>query len=276
MTRPPLALPLLALALAASTTSGCAGDPQPRPCPPYGDAGVAKPTFVHDRTIQEVLERYQITLVKSTTAKGGALTCGDIPGVYSMGHPDVVILSTQPINRPSKDANATVVNNINFPVGQEMLVVVEGFARDTSGQAYLVARGCAQAIKFETCNPIPVGKDQHLEIDLIATTGAPCKGQSQGCEANMICLSDIAGGYCAKGNCGGDGKCPPASNCIFNKNSVGSCMRKCAEITDCKSNQAKGQIPWDCAYRKGYGGGSCQRVCVPPNWNFSDTCTPDS
>ena len=275
MTRPPLLLILLGMV--AGSAPGCAGDAQPRPCPPYGDAGVAKPTFVHDRTIQEILERYQITLVKSTTAKGGPLTCSDIPGIYSMGHPDVVILSTQTINRTNKDANATVVNNINFPVDQEMLVVVEGFARDTTGQAFLVARGCAQAIKFATCNPIPVGMDKHLEIDLIATTGAPCKGQSQGCEANMFCLSDIDGGYCAKGNCISDGKCPPASTCIVGpQNGVSSCMRKCADIVDCKSNKAKGQIPWDCAYRRGGDGKSCERVCVPPTWNTGYICTPGS
>lgn len=271
MTRPAL----LHVALLATVVAGCAGDPEPRPCPPFGDAGVAKPTFVHDRTVQEVLERYQVTLVKTITAKGAPLTCADIPGTYAMGHPDVVILSIQAFNRTAKDANATVANNLVFPVDQEMLVVVEGFGRDTAGAVHLVARGCAQGIKFATCNPIPIGLDKALEIDLVATTGAPCKGQTQGCEADMICLSDITGGYCAKANCSSDGKCPPASICTVNTKSNGSCMRKCAEIADCKWNQAKGQGPWHCDYRRA-GDGTCQRVCIPPAWNSSDICTPGS
>ena len=255
--------------------AGCAGDPEPRACPSSGDAGTAKPAFVHDRTVQAVIERYQLTLISAITAKGAPLSCSQVPGTYSMGHPDLVILSTQTIPRSTKDANSTVIPNLNFPVGKELLIVAEGLGRDSFGGAHVVARGCVDKLRFNTCNPIPLGWDKALEIDLIATTGAPCAGQKQGCENNMICLSDISGGYCAKAGCSSDGRCPPASICTVNTKSVGSCMRKCADNGDCKWNQAKGQGPWDCAYRKG-GDGKCYRVCVPPAWNTSYICTPGS
>jgi len=260
------ALPLL-IAL------GCAGDPVPQSCPPFGDAGVVNPpSLIQDQTLQEVIERYQITLVKTTTRSGQPLACSQIPGTYAMSNNQVVIISTMAYNRPNKNAKAEVVNNIKFPVDQPMLLVAEGLARDAGGQIYMVARGCVGPIRFESCNPIPVGMDRHVEINLIATTGAPCKGQTQGCEASMICLSDITGGYCAKANCSTDGRCPPASTCIVNKNSVGSCMRKCATITDCMTDKTKGQGVWDCAWRRA-GDGSCKQVCVPPDWNFKCKCT---
>ena len=262
-------------ALAVLTVAACAGDPEPRPCPPYGDAGAAKQAFVTDRTVQQVIERYQVTIISGRTTKGGPLSCSQIPGVYAMGHPALAILSTRTISRPTKDANSTVVNGLVFPVGKEVVLVVEGLGRDSYGGVHVVARGCADKLRFNTCNPIPIGYDKVLEVDLVATTGAPCAGQKQGCENNMICLTDVGGGYCAKANCASDGRCPPASTCIANINSVGSCMRKCADNGDCKWNQAKGQGPWDCAYRRG-GDGQCYRVCVPPSCNTKYICTPGS
>jgi len=254
------ALPLL-IAL------GCAGDPVPQSCPSFGDAGVVNPpSLIQDTTLQEVIERYQISLVKTTTRGGQPLACSQIPGTYTMGNAQVQIISTMAHNRPAKNAKAEVVNNINFPVNQPMLVVAEGLARDSGGQIYMVARGCVGPIRFESCNPIPVGMDRHVEINLIATTGAPCKGQTQGCESDMICLSDITGGYCAKANCSTDGRCPPASVCAYNANTVGSCMRKCTTIKDCKTDKTKGQGDWDCQNRL-TGAGTCERMCVPPTWN---------
>lgn len=263
---------LLLLLLAAA---GCAGDPVPQSCPPFGDAGIAKPTFVHDRTVQLLIERYQVTLASTATRKGGPLGCSMIPGTYTLSHPDVNIISTQTINRSSMDANSVVVPNIKFPVGKELLLVAEGLGKDSFGGWHVIARGCVDKLLYKTCNPIPVGMDKAPEIDLVATTGAPCSGQKQGCEADMICLSDITGGYCAKANCASDGRCPPASTCIANTKSVGSCMRTCADIADCKNDKIKGQGYWDCDYRRG-GDGQCYRVCVPTDWNTSFKCSPGS
>lgn len=250
---------------------GCAGEPVPRSCPSFGDAGVVNPPqMVQDTYLQEVIELYQISLVKNVTLSGKGLTCDQIPGTYAMSNLDLDLIFTTPYKRPAKDSKPVVVPGINFPVGPIFLVVAEGVAQGKGG-TYLVARGCEGPFRFETCNPIPVGLDRHIEIDLIATTGAPCKGQNQGCEANMICMSDVQGGYCAKANCLTDHTCPPATVCIPNATTVGACMRGAANIGDCKIGKQKGT--WNLTWRTA-ADGTCQRVCAPINWNTAYACTP--
>jgi len=217
--------------------------------------------------------RYQVSIVKSRTISGVKLECSDIPGTFTLGHPALSIISTTSISRSKKNENSHLLNNVSIPYGQQILIVAEGIAKDSSGSLHVVGRGCAQDIEYNQCGVFPKGTSLPLEIDVMATAGAPCKGQTQGCEANMICLSNIVGGYCAKANCSTDGRCPPASKCISNPLSVGSCMRICTSISDCKSDTTKGQGNWDCAYRRG-GDGGCYRVCVPPTWNTAYQCTP--
>lgn len=267
--------PALATVALLLASLACSDGTETKPCPVWADAGPTQPSLVLDKTIQKLIEYYQITLVGSRTRSNQAVLCTDIPNRYRPGDSNLTIIRTQRVNRDKSGTEAMMVRGFSFPINQEMVVVAEGVALDSAKRPFTVARGCADRILFQTCNPIPVGKDGPLEIDLVATTGGPCTSKTW-CEAWQSCLdesvdSNLKGGYCARTYCASDGTCPPGSSCISDAATVGICARQCSEIADCKT--VAGQAAQDCAYRKGAAAGQCYKVCVPPLWKNSFTCT---
>ena len=255
----------LAVALAAllSLAAACS-DPEAevKACP--GLDGAVNPGFVTDREIQKIIEFYQLTVLRSKTKKGAALTCSDIPGIYRMGHPDLFILSTHKITRKQKSISPEVVSKVKIPAGEQVIVVVEGVAKDSKNQHHIVARGCAGGVQYKECGVSPLGVDGPLEIDLIATTGASCAADSD-CESasGMRCHKGplYKGGYCAKNGCTSDAMCPPGSVCLSHSQWVGFCARRCSSITDCKTTGIQLSV-LDCVLRLGPTTGGMAKACL--------------
>jgi len=249
-------------------------DPEPEviPCP-NRDAGV-NPGFVTDRELQKIIGFYQLTVLKNTTKKGARLTCSDIPGTYRLNNPELVILSTQTVQRVKKGINPEVAGNVSIPTGQQVVIVVEAVAQDVNKKYHIVGRGCKHDVLYKQCSNVPVGYDSPLPIDVIATTGASCSTDSD-CETSsgMRCNKGpyFKGGYCAKIGCAKDGKCPPGAVCVSDQLWGGLCGRKCSSITDCKSTGT--QPPdWDCVCRLGPTTAGQARACLDFRYNTKYSC----
>ena len=266
---------LLASCLSLGIILSCS-DPEPEviPCP-NRDAGT-NPGFVTDRELQKIIDFYQLTVLKSTTKKGGRLTCSDIPGVYRLNHADLVILSTQTITRAKKGINPEVAGQVKIPTDQQVVIVVEAVTRvvttDKKIVHHIVGRGCGHNITYKQCSGVPVGYDSPLEIDVIATTGASCNVDTD-CEKGMGCNKGtyFKGGYCAKIGCANDGICPPGAVCVSDQPWGGLCGRKCSTITDCKSTGTQ-PTELDCICRLGPVSGGQARACLHWKYNTSYSC----
>ena len=266
----PTANRLVAACLLLLIATGCS-DPEPEviPCPKRD--GSANPGFVTDRELQKIIDFYQLTVLKNTTRKGSRLTCGDIPGTYRLNNPELVILSTQTIQRSKKGISPEVVGNVSIPTGQQVVIVVEAVAKDGTGNFHIIGRGCAQDINYKSCSTVPVGYDSPLAIDVIATTGAACAADTD-CEKGMRCNkgANFMGGYCAKIGCSNDGICPPGAVCVSDQLWGGLCGRKCSTITDCKITATQGQM--DCVCRLGPTTAGQALACLHPQYNTKYSC----
>jgi hypothetical protein len=91
--------------------------------------------------------------------------------------------------------------------------------------------------------------------------GAAC-ADDRDCDPALACLTDFRGGYCGKANCTGNADCPGNAQCVRVGDDETTCMRSCADDTDCSFCRGS-EVAATCSddvERVEAGGG---RVCVP-------------
>ncbi len=71
----------------------------------------------------------------------------------------------------------------------------------------------------DICVPGECGVGEHCAAD------ADCNG-------DLVCVTEVDGGYCTARDCGSDGDCPPDTHCVAH-NDVNYCARSCTADSDC-------------------------------------------
>ena len=57
-------------------------------------------------------------------------------------------------------------------------------------------------------------------------------GSDADCSGDLVCVTEVDGGYCTARDCGGDADCPPDTHCVAH-NDVNYCARSCTAQSDC-------------------------------------------
>jgi hypothetical protein len=263
MMRARMPTPLRIVLSAAFCACACAPPPEASP-------GQLRLGIVQDSAIFQVIEAFQIHVVKATTTAGASVSCGDIPSTFRVGNPQLVSV-VDPVGfawKPSSDEAHSPTFQV--PSDEKLVVIVQGLTRHTTG-VHAVARGCVDSTDeggARVALTFKPGTTQNLGVDVRATTGAACTTQAD-CELDLICQTgtDWKGGYCAKVGCTGDQVCPPGSRCV-STTSGGLCLGICDAPKDCDTSRQ------DCIGRVGPTTSGCASVCGWPLWNSSKKCTP--
>ncbi len=87
-----------------------------------------------------------------------------------------------------------------------------------------------------------------------------------GRKVRLICLTDLAGGYCALGDCTTGLECPSGSICIAH-DSKNVCVRSCNSDEDCNANRAShdARCTRDFEYAHESAGPEGFDACLPPS-----------
>ena len=169
---------LPAIVLSAALALACACAP-----PPEGSTGQLRLGIVQDSAIFQVIEAFQIQVIKATTTAGASVTCSDIPGTFRVGNPQLVSV-IEPVGfawKPSSD-EAHTPQPFQVPADEKLVIIVQGLARQTTSGVHTVARGCVDS-KDEggarVALAFKAGSTQDLAVDVRATTGAACATQAE-------------------------------------------------------------------------------------------------
>lgn len=231
--------------------SACGGDPRV-------NSFEAKVSF--DSTVRKFVQRFELAILRSTTANGAPLTCGDIPQPFPFGDRQLRLIESKRIPWSGQQTEAQIPP-IEVPAEQPLVIAVQGTAPWLGDGVHAVARGCVEGAMFAK------GADATVRVDAKATVGRSCSAATD-CEPTLtICLQGdhFPDGYCTISGCITDEQCPSGSRCVTG-GSGNICARECAEATaDCETASAQ-----ECAGRLGPGG--CAKVCVHPLWSAGGAC----
>ena len=118
------------------------------------------------------------------------------------------------------------------------------------------------------------GEDDHENEADMAGVGAACDND-MACEAyqeaedtggaELVCLSQFAGGYCGLSDCTQDADCPDGSACVAHSDGVNYCFRSCVDKAECNAHRPA-EFESNCSANISYvESDTSGKACVPPS-----------
>lgn len=116
--------------------------------------------------------------------------------------------------------------------------------------------------------------DDHENDADMAGVGAACE-DDMACEAyeeadetggaELVCLTQFAGGYCGLSGCTENVDCPDGSTCVVHTDGVNYCFRSCVDKAECNAHRPA-EAESNCSANITYvDADTSGKACVPPS-----------